>query len=174
MSRILARLALYPSIVWNVAICRVFHIWNWWDQVDTLLFVGARPFKSDIHRLHDLGVRAVVNTCEEFAGPIDAYADFGIKQLHLPTIDFTSPSLEDVRAGVEFIQDQHHRGHAVYVHCKAGRGRSATIALCWLMYSQKISPVDAFRKLKEQRQQISNHLAQRPVVQQFWETISDT
>ncbi len=173
MSRILARLALYPSLAWNVAICRVFRIWNWWDQVDTLLYVGARPFKSDVRQLHDVGIRAVVNTCEEYSGPIDAYSELGITQLHLPVIDFTSPSLEDVRAGVEFIEDHHRQGHTVYVHCKAGRGRSATIALCWLMYAHRICPTDALNRLIAKRKQVSKHLAQRPVVQQFWASISN-
>jgi len=173
MSRILARLALYPSLAWNVAICRVFRIWNWWDQIDNLLYVGARPFKSDVRQLHDLGVRAVVNTCEEYAGPIDAYSESGITQLHIPTVDFTSPSLKDVRAGVEFIEDHHSQGHAVYVHCMAGRGRSATIALCWLMHAFRICPTDALNRLIEKRKQVSKHLAKRPIVQKFWASISD-
>jgi len=173
MSRILARLAFYPSLAWNVAICRVFHIWNWWDLVDTLLYVGARPFKSDVRRLHDLGVRAVVNTCEEYSGPLDKYAESGITQLHIPTVDFTSPSLEDVRAGVDFIENHYNQGHAVYVHCKAGRGRSATIALCWLMYTHKICPKDALNRLIEKRKQVLKHLDQRPVVQEFWSSISN-
>jgi atypical dual specificity phosphatase len=173
-AKIFARLAHYPSLAWNVAICRVFRLWNWWDQVDALLFVGARPFRSDVRRLYDLGIRAVVNTCEEYAGPINAYSNFGIKQLHLPTIDFLSPSLEDVRTGVKFIEDSHNKGQPVYVHCKAGRGRSATIALCWLMYTHKINPVDAFKQLKEKRKQVSKNLAQRPVVQLYWDSISNT
>ncbi len=172
-SRILARLALYPSIVWNVTICRIFRIWNWWDQVDALLYLGARPFKSDVRRLHELGVRAVVNTCEEYAGPIDAYSETGIAQLHLPTIDFTPPSLKDVQAGVSFIENHHNQGHAVYVHCKAGRSRSATIALCWLMHKYGISPAVALNRLIEKRKRVSKHLAERPVVQRFWSSISN-
>ena len=174
MTRFLVSLAHYPSLAWNVAACRVLRLWNWWDQIDTLLFVGARPFKSDVRRLHDIGVRAVVNTCEEYAGPVDAYSECGITQLHLPTVDFTSPSFADVRTGIEFIEDSLSQGHAVYVHCKAGRGRSATIALCWLMYTYRIGPTDALRRLRDKRKQVSKHLAERPVVQQFWESISDS
>ncbi len=124
--------------------------------------------------MQDVGVGAVVNMCEEYAGPIDAYSDSGITQLHLPTVDFASPSLEDVRAGVEFIEDHLNQGHAVYVHCKAGRGRSATVVLCWIMHANKICPADALRRLKAKRKQVSNHLAQRLVVQQFWASISDS
>jgi len=123
-------------------------------------------------RLHDLGVRAVVNTCDEYAGPTDVYAELGITQLHLPTVDFVSPTLGDVRAGVEFIDEQLSRGHAVYVHCKAGRGRSATIVLCWLMDKRKIPPTTALQALIEKRKQVSRHLAARPVVQEFWAGIS--
>ena len=94
-------------------------------------------------------------------------------QLHLPTVDFTPPSLADVQSAVNFIDDHHRRGHAVYVHCKAGRGRSATIALCWLMYAHQLAPDDAYRRLQGKRQQVSRGLAERRVVQLFWENLSD-
>ncbi len=173
MSRLLAGLALYPSLIANLVICRLLRIWNWWDQIDPLLFVGARPFQSDVPRLYDLGVRAVVNTCEEYAGPVKTYSDYGITQLHLPTVDFTSPSLDDVKAAVAFIAEKHKQENAVYVHCKAGRGRSATIALCWLMQAHKCNPADAFRRLQGRRRQVSRNLATRRVVQQFWESVSE-
>ena len=168
MSQILARLFYYPSLAWNVAICRVFHVWNWWDQVDPLLFVGAVPLKNDVARLQKIGIRAVVNTCEEYAGPIIEYERCGIEQLRIPTVDFTSPTLDDVRTSVRFIEAHHLRDHAVYVHCKAGRGRSATVALCWLIHAHGIDPSEAIDRLISRRKQVSRTIAERPVVREFW------
>lgn len=67
----------------------------------------------------------MVNTCEEYAGPVVEYAEHGIEQLRIPTTDFTHPRMEDVERAVEFVQDHAQRGETVYIHCKAGRAQSA-------------------------------------------------
>ena len=77
---------------------------NWWDEVDEEIVLGAFPFARDVDAMADLGVKAVVNTCEEYAGPVEAYAKHGIDQFRMPTVDFTHPSLPDVKAAVEFIE----------------------------------------------------------------------
>ena len=58
----------------------------------------------------------------------------GVEQLKLPTPDFVaSPSQEFINQGVSFILKHRQQQHSVYVHCKAGRTRSATIVACYLM-----------------------------------------
>ena len=44
--------------------------------------------------MHADGVRAVVNTCEEYVGPVAQYQHHGIEQLRIPTTDFTHPKLD--------------------------------------------------------------------------------
>jgi atypical dual specificity phosphatase len=85
----------------------------------------------------------------------------------MPTIDFTHPNFDDVVKAVEFIQHHADQGKRVYVHCKAGRARSATVAICWLMKTQQISKEAAQASLLEKRSHINKHLVDRPVVQQF-------
>jgi atypical dual specificity phosphatase len=117
--------------------------------------------------LQAAGVGAVVNCCEEYRGPTAEYERAGIVQLRLPTIDFTSPTLDDVERGVAFIGEHISRGVRVYVHCKAGRGRSATIALCWLIEARGATPEEAQTQLVKNRPHVCRSLVQRPVVQQF-------
>ena len=58
--------------------------------------------------------------------------------LQLSTVDiFATPTQGQVHAGVAFIMEQARHGHSVYVHCKAGRTRSATLVACYLI---KVSP----------------------------------
>lgn len=58
----------------------------------------------------------------------------GVKFLQLNTTDiFCAPSQEKLVKGVSFINDFRNRGKCVYVHCKAGRTRSATLVACYLM-----------------------------------------
>lgn len=91
--------------------------------------------------LWNAGVRGVVNMCCEYSGPVAAYKDIGIKQLRLPSVDHFEPSLEYMQEAVKFIDSHKKRHEKVYVHCKAGHGRAASIALCWMIYEHKDSPL---------------------------------
>ena len=41
------------------------------------------------------------------------------------------------------MNEQIAAGGKVYVHCKAGRARSATVAMCWLMKAKNMSAEEA-------------------------------
>ena len=168
MSRLFAHLAFYPSLLWNMFNGRWIGRWNWWDEVDPGLIVGAFPFRSDAQRMHDAGIRAVVNTCEEYAGPQQEYARLGIDQFRMPTVDFTPPQLADIEQALEYIEQQRAAGHTVYIHCKAGRGRSATVAMCWLIRKYGMTPDEAQQHLQSHRQQVLKSLSRRQVVQDFY------
>jgi atypical dual specificity phosphatase len=120
----------YPTLGWNMLLGRTLQVRRWWDEIDEHVLMGAFPFPRDVPRLAAAGVRGVVNTCRESAGPLLAYQAAGIRQLHIPTIDFHPPVFDDILRAIEFIDDHVARGERVYVHCKAGRGRSATVVLC--------------------------------------------
>jgi len=167
MQWLFARLLFWPTLAWNVLLGRLLKVRAWWSRVDDHVILGAMPFRSDVDLLHREGVMGVINTCYEYDGPCDEYERVGIVQLHLPTIDFTPPSLEDVEKGVEFIRQHAATGSTVYVHCKAGRARSATIVACWLIASRGISPDEAQTILRQRRPFVLPSIAQRQVVQDF-------
>lgn len=165
--RLYARTVFYPTLLWNCLLGRWLKLRNWWDPIDPQVLLGGYPFASDAQRLYDAGVRGVVNTCEEYAGPQAQYQRLGIEQFHMPTTDFTHPSLSDVQAAVAFIQQHVERNESVYIHCKAGRARSATVAVCWLIQHRGLTPLDAQNRLLQARPHVNPTVYQRPVVQQF-------
>lgn len=165
--RFYARLVFYPTLAWNILLGRVLKIRRWWDKIDPHVFVGAYPFARDVPAMHQAGIRAVVNTCEEYAGPQQQYQQYGIEQLRIPTTDFTHPSLDDVQQAVEFVQEHVAKDEAVYIHCKAGRARSATVALCWLMKYRGMTADQAQAQLLEARPHTNPRIAERPVVKEF-------
>jgi len=91
--------------------------------------------------------------------------------LYLPIIDFTSPSIEEIEKAIEFIEKFRERDQTVYLHCKAGKGRSTTIALCYMMKSRRISAQEALLKIIKKRPQVSKYLWRRPNVIKFAEKI---
>lgn len=58
----------------------------------------------------------------------------GVDYIRFNVIDmFEAPSQEMLQEGVQFINNTLDKGGNVYVHCKAGRSRSATLVGCYLM-----------------------------------------
>lgn len=170
MSRLYATSVFYPTLGWNFAMARLLKVRRWWDRIDPHVIVGAYPFARDIDGLYQEGVRGVVNTCEEYAGPQAEYDRLGIEQLRIPTTDFTHPRIEDVDKAVEFVQQHVSRGDSVYIHCKAGRARSATVALCWLMKYRGMTMQEGQEALLEARPHVNPRLTERAVVQEFAKT----
>jgi atypical dual specificity phosphatase len=137
----------------------------WWVRVDERLLMGAFPSARDVEALAALGVRGVVNLCGEHEGPRAAYAQLGLEELQLSVIDYKSPSEAQTAQALAFIGRHVAAGARVYVHCKAGRGRSATIALCWLIEREHISADEAMRKLRRVSPWIIAGIERREVVQ---------
>ena len=146
---------------------RTFSVRHWWDRIDDGVILGAMPMASDAVKLKQEGVTGVINMCQEYAGPIAKYQELGIEQLHLPTIDFQPPSLDDIRRGVSFIHRHVQQHGTVYIHCKAGRARSATVLLCYLVAHQGMTPQQAQSLMLEKRPHVNPQIAQREVVKAF-------
>lgn len=69
------------------------------------------------------------------------WAKHGVQRSWFPTIDYQPPSLHSISEGVRVIEECKRRQESVYVHCKAGKGRSAMVATCYLI---KVS-IDCYR-----------------------------
>ena len=168
MKRWMARGLFWPTLMHNFVLGRVLRVRHWWDRVDPHVILGALPFKRDAAKLQREGVTGVINMCEEYPGPTARYEQLGIEQLWLPTVDFNHPSEEFVERGAEFIERHAKSGGTVYVHCKAGRARSATIVLWWLVRFRGMTPEAAQRKLLAMRPHINPRVYLRPVIQQLF------
>ncbi|NIT12929.1 MAG: phosphatase, partial [Candidatus Dadabacteria bacterium] len=142
-----AYLLFYPTLLWTVFLGRILRTRNWWDEIDDCVILGAIPFSSDVHRLRDTGVRCIINLCAESPGPVALYKKYDIDYHYLPVIDFTCPDVQTIANGVSIIQKYRDKDEKVYIHCKAGRGRSATILFCWLVCKKHFSPYEAMNLL---------------------------
>ncbi|KAG9405780.1 Phosphatidylglycerophosphatase and protein-tyrosine phosphatase 1 [Aphanomyces cochlioides] len=145
---------------------------SYYTLVDSHVFLGAVPIvmMGHVSQLVSRGVRAVVNLCDEYEGPVAEYKKNNITQLRLPTVDHTEPTLDDIRKAIEFIEFHKSRGSRVYVHCKAGAGRSAAIAFCWLLKSTGWSPQEVQQFLNEKRR-VRRHLDIQPNIIAFYKSL---
>jgi atypical dual specificity phosphatase len=125
-----------------------------YSRLTDRLLAGAMPHAPDhVQQLDGEGVRHVINLCEEReywqgerATVLAAYGAAGIVEHHLPVKDGATVPASVIDAAVRASH-----GGAVYVHCRGGRERSATVAAALLCASESISIDVALRRSKELR-----------------------
>ncbi|KAG9452214.1 hypothetical protein H6P81_005118 [Aristolochia fimbriata] len=167
-----ARLLFYPTLLYNVVRNKIHAEFRWWDEVDQFLLLGAVPFPGDVPRLKLLGVHGVVTLNEPYETlvPTSLYHAHGIDHLVIPTRDYLfAPSFGDICRAVDFIHKIASRGNRTYVHCKAGRGRSTTVVLCYLVRHRQMTPQAAFDHVRSRRPRVLLAASQWQAVQEFYQ-----
>ncbi|KAJ4951461.1 hypothetical protein NE237_028293 [Protea cynaroides] len=166
-----ARALFYPTLFYNVVRNKIQSEFRWWDGVDEFLLLGAVPFPTDVPRLKQLGVCGVITLNEPYETlvPTSLYHAHGIEHLVIPTRDYLfAPSFGDICQAVDFIHNNASCGKTTYVHCKAGRGRSTTIVLCYLVQHKQMTPDAAFNYVRSIRPRVLLASSQWQAVQEYY------
>ncbi|MEX0777593.1 MAG: dual specificity protein phosphatase family protein [Phycisphaeraceae bacterium] len=98
--------------------------------------------------IHD-GVVAVIDLTVEFS-QTSPFLLQNIAYLHLPTLDLTAPTPDQLNTALKFIET-HTPGGIVYIHCKAGYSRTAIVAGAWLLHSHTCTPTTVHQILQRTR-----------------------
>ncbi|ESQ42756.1 hypothetical protein EUTSA_v10014536mg [Eutrema salsugineum] len=164
------RILFYPTLLYNLLRFKLQSQFRWWDQIDEYLLMGAVPFRKDVPRLKQLGVGGVITLNEPYETlvPSSLYNAHGMEHLVIPTRDYLfAPSIADITQAVNFIHKNALLGKSTYVHCKAGRGRSTTVVLCYLIEHKSMTVAAAFEHVRSIRPRVLLHPSQRRVVEEF-------
>ncbi|XP_042131554.1 phosphatidylglycerophosphatase and protein-tyrosine phosphatase 1 isoform X1 [Peromyscus maniculatus bairdii] len=177
----LARVLFYPTLLYTVFRGRVrgpAHR-DWYHRIDHTVLLGALPLRSMTRRLVlDENVRGVITMNEEYetrflCNTAKEWKKAGVEQLRLSTVDMTGvPTLANLHRGVQFALKYQSLGHCVYVHCKAGRSRSATMVAAYLIQVHNWSPEEAIEAIAKIRSHISIRPNQLQVLQEFHKEIA--
>ena len=159
----LAKWAFYPTLLYGLLRNRLSSSFAWYTRIDDNVILGALPFKSMLKELvEDNNVGGVVCLNQPHEVEHDWVAkkcDFelwGVKYYWLPIRDFFyAPSIIDLEYAIQFIRDVKKSGKTVYVHCKAGIGRSATVVAAYLMDVRDLSCDEAVHEIKRLRPHVS-------------------
>lgn len=166
-----ARVLFYPTLLYNVVRNKFQSDFRWWDEVCEFLLLGAVPFPKDVPRLKQLGVGAVITLNEPFETLVSPslYKAHGMEHLIIPTRDYLyAPSFDDIDRAVDFIHNNASRGVTTYLHCKAGRGRSTTIALCYLVKYKQLTPNSAMELIRSRRARVLLTSMQEKTVERYY------
>lgn len=148
-----------------------------YNQVDDFVLLGRQP--RGVHDLEELvaqGVTAVLSMCHEdelFVRSNDpVWSDLGLSRLQVPVPDFSAPSDEQLTRALSFVskrawkhsQSSVSKPERIYVHCNAGKGRSALVVLLYLRQKRPTTnPSWLFRELQYARPVISSAPLRYPI-----------
>jgi protein tyrosine phosphatase (PTP) superfamily phosphohydrolase (DUF442 family) len=118
------------------------------SQITPHIHVGGQYRRRGWPRLAARGVTAVIDMRVEFDDEQAGIAP--PRYLYLPTVDDHAPSLEHLRQGVAFIDQEIARGGGVYIHCASGVGRAATMAAAHFVHSG-MTPEQAWARIRQVR-----------------------
>ncbi|KAJ0591487.1 putative phosphoric monoester hydrolase [Helianthus annuus] len=91
-----------------------------------------------------------------------------IDHLVIPTRDYLfAPSFIDIDRAVNFIHRNASSCKTTYVHCKAGRGRSTTIVLCYLVEYKHMTPASALEYVRSRRPRVLLAPSQWKVIHEY-------
>ncbi|KAF3428398.1 hypothetical protein E2986_07830 [Frieseomelitta varia] len=183
-----ARVTFYPTLFYNVLMEKISSR-NWYDRIDETVILGALPFRNMTQQLIDEeNVQGVVSMNEDyelqlFSNTEKEWEKHNVEFLQLSVTDiFHSPSQEKLLLGVNFINKFRNVSNelnsstkadktylrTVYVHCKAGRTRSATLVGCYLMMKNQWTPEEAITYMKQKRPHILLHTQQWNALRTFY------
>lgn len=153
---------------------------SWWNKIAPFnIYLGALPLENKGHlkSILDLGVTHVLSMVEDFEvedgwfnTPVtqQTWKEHGIDVKHIQAVDFLPLNADQLEEGIEYLANALEQGKTVYVHCKAGRGRSASVVIGFLMQYQNLSFTEAFALVKEQRPQIHLNNQQRQAIESYF------
>lgn len=160
----------------------------WYQPIlEGKLTLGALPLKNYGHDEilpKKLGCKAILMVLKDwelkpsvFSEPMTPadWEKIGVKCYQIRAPDFQPVPSFDIENGVNFILECIEKGIHVYPHCKAGRGRSVTIVVCFLLlygarYGLNFTDCQqAIDYVTGKRSVVNLNSAQKAAIQLFWE-----
>ena len=126
-------------------------------------------YEDELPELYSSGVRAVVSLLNI---PSDAtvFESAGFRFLCLPVPDGGTPTIEQAREFIRFVDQQRRVQSPVAVHCEAGLGRTGTMVAVYLI-SQGETAGAAIRRIREVEKVAVETPRQIQFLEQFAERI---
>ncbi|MBA3815499.1 MAG: dual specificity protein phosphatase family protein [Parachlamydiaceae bacterium] len=183
------KIAYQISLLYTLADRHINHDTHlWWNRIkDTNITLGAVPLKNRNHHTRifnetlnygetqkQIAVLTLLEPFEIFSkglfsDPVTPkdWGKLGVNHKIISASDFSPLTQKQIEEAVFFLEEQDKQGIHTYVHCKAGRGRSATAVICFLMKKHLYTAEKAKEKVSESRNQININTLQWKAIKNY-------
>jgi atypical dual specificity phosphatase len=121
---------------------------SWIDRPH--LAACARPVEpEELKWMRQQGIQLLLTLCEDRIRR-DWTDAAGLLVMHVPIVDMTAPTQEQLHRCVSALDRLRSQGMGVAVHCTAGLGRTGTILAAYLV-GQGFTPTAAIARVRELR-----------------------
>ncbi|MBS0289309.1 MAG: dual specificity protein phosphatase family protein [Proteobacteria bacterium] len=162
-----------------------------WNEIISGLFLGAMPIATSFWGMGNHGekiraqckaqgrslkaVYSVVNLWEALGeglglAPVSPkyWTDHKVSHRLIPCDDFGGNlDIDEVKQIVDEMNDLIKNNKSVYIHCKAGKGRSFALAVCYLLAHTDKDVTQIFGLLRHKRHQVSPNENQYELIEKF-------
>jgi len=147
-------------------------------EVGENLLMGAYPQDADdVAALARAGVTRIFNLVQDLEyelgareGCVAALAEAGIDEQRIELVDFGSVPAAQIERTAQAVLQWLDEGERVYVHCRAGWQRSATVIAAIISLREGISPGKALQVLRERKPSANPLAHQRGDLLDWWQT----
>lgn len=152
-----------------------FEDYGWGEVADDLL-IGAYPQDAaDVAVLDDEAVTRVLNLVEDReyeagrrAECAAALTAAGIAESRIMLEDYGRLGHEQLEQAVALVLDWLESGERVYVHCRAGWQRSASVAAAVIAVRESVSLLEGLSRVQQQRPEAEPLIHQREDLATWW------
>jgi hypothetical protein len=174
--------------------------WLHWNWITDKLILGALPVKSQVGASGD-HLTKMAKQLEEYHQSVgmvvscvqpQEFEGYGVTALEfvkhkdwtdvLHVTEFIMVPMQDFGADISFemlldttermYRMMYEQNQCVYVHCKAGKGRSWVMTMCYLMSQEGMTYEAAEALVKSRRHQVSPSASQVAKVKEFYDTVA--
>jgi atypical dual specificity phosphatase len=147
-------------------------------EVGENLLMGAYPQDAgDVAALSEAGVTAVFNLVQdvEYERPggreacSTALSEAGIDEERVEVIDYGNLLPGHIEIAVETALAWLQEGERVYVHCRAGMQRSATVAAAIVALHEGVEPLEALDRVRRRNPRANPLSHQRQDLLRWWD-----
>eukprot|EP01095_Lingulamoeba_sp_RSL-Kostka_P009086 TRINITY_DN310_c0_g3_i1.p1 TRINITY_DN310_c0_g3~~TRINITY_DN310_c0_g3_i1.p1 ORF type:complete len:274 (-),score=94.90 TRINITY_DN310_c0_g3_i1:145-966(-) len=138
-----------------------------WDSVTDGIVLGAIPLSKHKDTLvNEEGITGILTLLESFEiekgilyAPVQPkeWDAVNVENKWIKTLDYEPVSPKMLEDGADFIHEHLSKdnNNKIYVHCKAGRGRSTACVITYLCKYKNMKVDEAWKLVKEKRSQIN-------------------
>ena len=146
-------------------------------EVGDGLLMGAYPQDADdVAALVEAGVTRVFNLVQDVEydpgareACVASLAEHGIEERRVELVDYGSLSADQIEDAAQTVLGWLEQGERVYVHCRAGWQRSATVVAAIVALREGVTPWQALDILRRRKPTANPLSHQREDLFRWWE-----